>query len=78
MVLFITQARQWITPYTPPPSCATHKDISSYNYHPPPHGHMHNDTLLDIYPTEIEIKDTTDADHRASYLDLDLSYDRDK
>ena len=64
--------------YHPPPSCATHKDISSYNYHPPPRGHMHNDTLLDIYPAELEIKDTTDADHRASYLDLDLSYDRDK
>ena len=32
----------------------------------------------DIYPAELEIKDTTDADHRASYLDLDLSYDRDK
>ena len=31
-----------------------------------------------IYPAELEIKDTTDADHRASYLDLDLSYDRDK
>ena len=32
----------------------------------------------DIYPAELEIKDTTDADHRASYLDLDLSYDKDK
>ena len=32
----------------------------------------------DIYPAELEIKDTTDADHRASYLDLDLSYDRNK
>ena len=32
----------------------------------------------DIYPAELEIKDTSDADHRASYLDLDLSYDRDK
>ena len=32
----------------------------------------------DIYPAELEIKDKTDADHRASYLDLDLSYDRDK
>ena len=32
----------------------------------------------DIYPAELEIKDTTDADHRASYLDLDLSYDREK
>ena len=30
----------------------------------------------DIYPAELEIKDTTDADHRASYLDL--SDDRDK
>ena len=30
------------------------------------------------YPAELEIKDTNDADHRASYLDLDLSYDRDK
>ena len=34
--------------------------------------------IVDIYPAELEIKDTTDADHRASYLDLDLSYDRDK
>ena len=25
-----------------------------------------------IYPVELEIKDTTDADHQASYLDLDL------
>ena len=32
--------------------------------------------IVDIYPAEVEIKDTTDADHRASYLDLDLSYDR--
>ena len=31
-----------------------------------------------IYPVELEIKDTTDADHQASYLDLYLSYDRDK
>ena len=31
-----------------------------------------------IYPVELEIKDTTDADHQSSYLDLDLSYDRDK
>ena len=31
-----------------------------------------------IYPVELEIKDTTDADHQASYLDLDLSYNRDK
>ena len=31
----------------------------------------------DIYPAELEIKDTTDADHRVSYLDLDLSCDRD-
>ena len=31
-----------------------------------------------IYPVEVEIKDTTDADHQASYLDLDLSYDREK
>ena len=30
----------------------------------------------DIYPAEIEIKDTTDAEHRASYLDL--CYNRDK
>ena len=28
-----------------------------------------------IYPVEIEIKDTTDADHHASYLDLLLKYD---
>ena len=33
--------------------------------------------IVDIYPTKLEIKDTTDADHRASYLDLDLRYDRD-
>ena len=26
-----------------------------------------------IHPAELEIKDTTDADHRASYLDLDRS-----
>ena len=26
----------------------------------------------------MEIKDNTDADHQASYLDLDLSYDRDE
>ena len=31
-----------------------------------------------IYPKELEIKDTTDADHQACYLDLDLSYNRDK
>ena len=31
-----------------------------------------------IYPVELEIKNTTDADRQASYLDLDLSYDRDK
>ena len=31
-----------------------------------------------IYPVELEIKDTTHADHQASYLDLDLSYNRDK
>ena len=34
--------------------------------------------IVDIYPAELEIKDTTDADRRTSYLDLDLSYDRDK
>ena len=32
----------------------------------------------DKYPAASEIKNTTDADHRASYLNLDLSYDRDK
>ena len=32
----------------------------------------------DIYPAELEIKDTSVADHQASYLDLDLSYDKDK
>ena len=31
-----------------------------------------------IYHVELELKDTTDADHQASYLDLDLSYNRDK
>ena len=31
-----------------------------------------------IYPVELEIKDTTDVDHQASYLYLDLSYNRDK
>ena len=35
-------------------------------------------SIIFIYPAELEIKDTTDADHRASYLDLDLNYDRDK
>ena len=34
--------------------------------------------IVDIYLAELEIKDTTDADHRASYLDLDIIYDRDK
>ena len=29
-----------------------------------------------IYPVELEIKDTTDADYHASYLDLLLKYDR--
>ena len=28
-----------------------------------------------IYPVELEIKDTTDADHHASYFDLLLKYD---
>ena len=28
-----------------------------------------------IYPVQLEIKDTTDADHHASYLDLLLKYD---
>ena len=28
-----------------------------------------------IYPVELEIKDTTDADHHASYLDLLMKYD---
>ena len=28
-----------------------------------------------IYPVELEIKDTTDADHHALYLDLLLKYD---
>ena len=28
-----------------------------------------------VYPVELEIKDTTDADHHASYLDLLLIYD---
>ena len=32
----------------------------------------------DIYPAELEIKDTTNSNPRASYLDLDLSHDRDK
>ena len=32
----------------------------------------------DIYLAELEIIDTTDADHQASYLNLDLSFDRDK
>ena len=34
--------------------------------------------IVDIYPAELEIKDTTDAYHQAYYLDIDLSYDRDK
>ena len=45
-----------------------------YDFNNPKFG---ND-IDDIYPAELEIKDTTDADHRASYLDLDLSYDRNK
>ena len=28
-----------------------------------------------IYPEELEIKDTTDADNQASYLDLSLKFD---
>ena len=35
------------------------------------------DYIVYIYPVELEIKDTTDADHQASYSDLDLSYNRD-
>ena len=35
------------------------------------------DYLCDIYPVELEIKDTTDADHHASHLDLLLKYERD-
>ena len=31
-----------------------------------------------VYPVELEIKDATDVDHQASYLDLDLNYNRDK
>ena len=37
-----------------------------------------NDHINDIYPAELEIKDTTDAPDRASYLDLLLSYDQTK
>ena len=37
---------------------------------------MFGDYIDYIYPVELEIKDTTDADHQASYLDL--GYDRDK
>ena len=33
------------------------------------------DQINIIYPLELEIKDTTDADHHASYLDLLLKYD---
>ena len=29
-------------------------------------------SIVDIYPAELEIKDTTDADHRASYLDFSI------
>ena len=34
--------------------------------------------IVDIYPAELDIKDTTDANHRASYLYLDLSCGIDK
>ena len=33
------------------------------------------DHINDIYPAELEIKDTTDAHNHASYLDLLLSFD---
>ena len=36
---------------------------------------MFGDYINIIYPVELEIKDTTDADHHASYLDLLLKYD---
>ena len=34
-----------------------------------------NDYIDIIYLVQLEIKDTTDADHHASYLDLLLKYD---
>ena len=35
-----------------------------------------SDLLHRIYPSELEIKDTTDTPNSASYLDLHLEYDR--
>ena len=35
---------------------------------------LFSDHIDDIYPSELEIKDTTDAHDHASYLDLLLSY----
>ena len=56
--------------------------LYTYIYYSPgsanPNNPKFGNYINDIYPAELEIKDTTDADHRASYLDLDLSYDRDK
>ena len=52
--------------------CFTHRyidDVLSINN--PKFG----DYINIIYPVELEIKDTTDANHHASYLDLLLKYD---
>ena len=39
------------------------------------HNPKFGDYIDFIYPVELEIKDTTDADHHASYLDLLMKYD---
>ena len=38
---------------------------------------LFSDYISDIYPAELEIKDTTDAQNHASYLDLLLTYEHD-
>ena len=46
------------------------KRLNVYNQHLSDHLHR-------IYPSELEIKDTTDSLNSASYLDLHLEYDND-
>ena len=65
--------------FTDAPSTGWHSQHGAYNniddvlsINNPKFGNY----IVDIYHAELEIKDTTDADHRASYLDLDLSYAR--
>ena len=36
---------------------------------------LHGDFVYRIYPIELEIKDTTDTDRSAAYLDLHLEID---